>query len=278
MECREVRQLAEAFVSEQLLVETTQAVVAHLERCPACRAEIEGLRRLRAATRSAITRSPDLTIRPEFRAALTARLQQEAIRRKPPPRMTRTWLAIAASLLLIAGVGLGLRGWSALSFSDLLRAAVGDHQNCALTFALAEPPIRLAEAARRYGGIYQRLETVEPASATLSGGPIQIVERHSCVYHGRRFAHIVLRYKEQAVSLLVTEDQRRGGLLWSGGASTDASIDPMIAELPATGSFHVSSFRSPRHVVFVVSSLPGSDVQEVAQAMVASVAQALTDV
>lgn len=80
MECREVRPLAEAFVSEQLLMETTQAVVAHLERCPVCRAEIDGLRRLRSATRSAIERSPHLAMRPLFRVALATRLQAEATR------------------------------------------------------------------------------------------------------------------------------------------------------------------------------------------------------
>ena len=54
MECRELRQVAESFVTEQLLVETTQAVVAHLDRCPACRAEIDGLRRVRAGLRGGV--------------------------------------------------------------------------------------------------------------------------------------------------------------------------------------------------------------------------------
>jgi len=85
IECREVRQLAEAFVSEQLLVETTHAIVAHLERCPACRAEVAGLRRLRAAGRSAFTNAPDLAPRPEFLSTLTARLQTEATRQQPRP-------------------------------------------------------------------------------------------------------------------------------------------------------------------------------------------------
>ena len=37
MECREVRQLAESFVTEQLLVETTHGIVTHLDRCAARR-------------------------------------------------------------------------------------------------------------------------------------------------------------------------------------------------------------------------------------------------
>jgi anti-sigma factor RsiW len=266
MECREVRQLAEAFVSEQLLVETTQAVVVHLERCPACRVEIDGLRRLRAATRSAFEHAPDLAVRPDFAAALTARLQQtEQARRRPARTFRRQWLAIAASALLVVGAGLGWREWTLSRTLALLHAAVGDHRFCALVYKLTESPIPLTEAARRYGPVNGRLETVEPSTASLSGGTLKILERHSCVFEGRRFAHIVLRYKGQAVSLLVT-DERRSML-----AMADTGVSPM----PATDGFHVASFHGPRHAVFLVSSLNDDDLQEVARAMAGPVSRAL---
>ena len=149
--------------------------------------------------------------------------------------------------------------------SALLHAAVGDHRFCALTFKLAEPPIPLDEAARRYGGVYAALRRVAPSTDTLSGGPLRIVERHSCVFEGRRFAHIVLRYKDTAVSLLVTDDPRPGAA-WVPDL---AMIDAHPSALPSTDGFQVASFRGPRHVVFVVSSLQDGDVQEVAQAMAA---------
>ena len=148
MECREVRQLAEAFISEQLLVETTHAIVAHLERCPACRAEVAGLRRLQAASRSAFANAPDLAARPEFISSLSARLQAEATRQRPT-RWT-AWLGMAASLFLVLGLVFGVREWSMSNLSALLHAAVGDHRFCALDFKLAEPPITLEEAARRF--------------------------------------------------------------------------------------------------------------------------------
>ena len=141
MECREVRQLAEAFISEQLLVETTHAIVAHLDRCPACRAEVDGLRRLRAATRSAFANMPELTPRPEFLSVLTGRLQAESARQQPS--RWKPWLALAASTLLVAGTGWAFREWSLTNLSTLLYAAVGDHRFCALDFKLAEAPITL---------------------------------------------------------------------------------------------------------------------------------------
>lgn len=278
MECREARQLAEAFVSEQLLVETTHGVIAHLDRCPACRAEFDGLRRLRAATRSAIASSSELAPSPAFTASLSARLRAEAGRlpadnasRSAVRRPRRQWLAIAASVLLVVGAGAGWRGWSAASLSALLHAAVGDHRFCALTFKLAERPISLAEAARRYGGVYAALETVEPSTAALSGGPLRILDRHSCVLDGRRFAHIVIRYKEQKVSLLVSDDPRPGAAVWHQlGVDHEAPV-----ALAATDGFRVASFHGSQRVVFVISSLPDDDVREVAQAMAGPVSRVL---
>ena len=270
MECREVRQLAEAFVSEQLLVETTRAIVAHLEGCPSCRAEIDGLRRLRAATRSAFTGAPELQVRPEFVASLGARLQAEHGGQAVSGISRRRWLALAASTVLVAGGGWEWRVWSKSRLSLLLADAVGDHRFCALTFKLDERPIRLEEAAARYDGVYGALAAVEPSSPALSGGALRIVERHSCVYRGRRFAHLVLMYKEQPVSLLVAADDR-SRLTRIG--SPEGSSTP--ASLPVTDGFHVASFRGERHVVLVVSSLPDRDVREVAQAMAGPVSRVL---
>lgn len=260
MECREVRQLAEAFVSEQLLVETTHAIVAHLERCPACRAEVAGLRRLRAAGQSAVANASELAPRAEFLASLTARLQDEATRRHPRP--TR-WLAVAAGLLLVVGLGFGVREWSLSNLSALLHAAIGDHRFCALDFKLAEEPISLEEAARRFDPVNRRLESIEPSTTILSGGPLRILERHSCVFEGRRFAHIVLGYQGQAVSLLVTTDEG----LWT-----------IPAGFPVTDGFHATALRGSKHVAFVVSALDEDAVHEVAAAMAEPVARALAGV
>lgn len=260
MECREVRQLAEAFVSEQLLVETTHAIVAHLERCPACRADVAGLRRLKAAGQSAFANTPDLAPRPEFLSLLTVRLQQA--RGKHPSAWTG-WLAMAASLMLVAGLGFGVREWSMSNLSTLLHAAVGDHRFCALDFKLSERPITLEEAARRFDAVNRRLENIEPSTTTLSGGPLRILERHSCVFDGRRFAHIVLGYQGQAVSLLVTADDG----MWA-----------MPASLPVTDGFHATALRGSGHVAFVVSALGDDAVHEVAAAMAGPVAQALAGV
>ena len=271
MECREVRSLIEAFVSEQLLVETTQTIVAHLERCPGCRAEVDGLRRLRAAVRSAVQTSADLSPRPEFLSMLGSQLQMKATHPRPVRMARRTWMTIAASLLVVVTSAFGVREWSASTLKALLHAAVGDHRFCALTFKLAERPIPLAEAAQRFGGVHALLAAVEPSTTALSGGPLRVMARHSCVFDGRRFVHIVLHYKDEPISLLVaTDHERLVGAWWNLGPAANGTT-----ALAATEGFRVASFRGAGHVVFVVSSLNDHDLQEVATAMAGPVSRAL---
>jgi hypothetical protein len=178
---------------------------------------------------------------------------------------------VAASILLIVGAGWGWREWSASGLVAVAHAAVGDHRFCALTFKLAERPISLTEAAGRYDRVNERLETVEPSASRLSGGPLRIVERHSCVYDGRRFAHIVVRYKQQTVSLLITDDPRAGGA--PGRRRAAGTQTP--SRLPVTDGFHVVSLQAPRHLVFAVSSLDDDDLQEVTHAFAGPLSDAL---
>ncbi|MEO8076237.1 MAG: zf-HC2 domain-containing protein [Acidobacteriota bacterium] len=266
MECREVRELAEAFVSEQLLVETTHAVEAHLDRCPVCRAEVEGVRRLRSAVRSAFAAAPDLAARSDFTTALRQRLLSEFDRvGRPQPVVMprRRWLALAASGALVAGAAWGWREWTASEQALLRLAAVGDHRFCALTFKLAERPIPLEEAARRFGPIYHRLAALELTTSNLSGGEVRIVERHSCVYDGHRFGHLVVLYKNEKVSVLITADE-------------EAGEEPLTLS-PASDGFHVASMHGPRHVTFLVTSLSDDAVLEVSRAFLPSLHRVLAD-
>ena len=75
MQCRDVRELADSFLSEQLLVETNHELLRHLDTCPDCRADIAGRRALRDGLRAAFARAEGLRPRPEFAAELLATLR-----------------------------------------------------------------------------------------------------------------------------------------------------------------------------------------------------------
>ena len=173
----------------------------------------------------------------------------------------RSWGAAAAAIVTAVSGGLFARSAVHRSrLSALARNAAGDHQNCAIKFNLAERPISLEEAARRYDPAFASLRTLTPPTG-LPNGAAGILDRHSCVYDGRRFAHVVFTYGGHIVSLLVT------------GGTESIGSSPEI--LPTDGPLQVASFSAGRHLVFVVSDLPARDTSRFAQALVAPVGERL---
>src|SRR5262249_14743463 len=149
MQCREVRDLLDSFLGEELLVETNHDLMRHLETCPDCRAELEARRQMRIVLGRAFNRAATLQPRPDFAASVLAQVRTAAP--KGRRRLSvRAWLALAASMVLTAGAASYLLE---NRVADVVRAAVGDHLNCAVTFRLAERPIPLAEAVQ-YDPVY----------------------------------------------------------------------------------------------------------------------------
>jgi anti-sigma factor RsiW len=250
MQCREVRDLADSFLSEQLLVETNHELLRHLETCPDCRADLAARRALRAGLRTAFARAEALRPRPDLAADMLARLQRAA----QPEAMSRrsvlqSWWAVAAGVVLAAGGGWFVRNanWRS-GLGAIAREAAADHQNCAVKFNLAERPVPLEEAGRRYGAPYAALATF---ALPALDGPLEPLDRHACVYQGRRFGHVVFRYRGALTSLLVT----------SGAPAAIAALEsnepgPVVASLPA-GPF----------LGFIVSDLDPQDVLRLAQTL-----------
>ena len=212
-------------------------------------------------------------------------------------RKQTTWLALAACLLLAMGLGLVIvrkrllepkaPGETAVSKpkpndspelnpripvgivkTELAKSAVGDHRDCAIKFRLAEKPIDLEVAGQKYDPVYINLtKAVLPQQGTV---PLdaQFVEAHSCVFEGRRFAHIVLKYHGQVVSLLVTDIERANSVQ---SESVRKSADPQVITCSQFDRYKVSCFETARHAVFIVSDLPEGDNLALARALAPSV-------
>jgi hypothetical protein len=259
MECRDVRDLADSFLAEELLMETNHEMLRHLERCPACRSELAARRSLREGVRRAFAGAAHLDARPEFAAALRANLRQAAsdvpVRRRV---WSRGWWTLAAALLLAATVGVVYRGQDWLAISAFARAAVGDHRYCALQFRLTEKPISLAEAAKRYGTVYRVLERLPADEIYTSAGPARVLERHACIYKGQRFAHIVFEFRGARVSMLVAD---------AGGFGLPASGDTELQPPAGVDGLQLVSFRAARHVVFFTGELDAADLVALADAV-----------
>jgi anti-sigma factor RsiW len=261
MECRDARELLDSFIGEELLVETNHELLRHLASCPECSAELEGRGRIRAGLKQAFSRSADLQVRPEFANELTTRLRAPAQPAASQASWVR-WFAIAASLLAVVGAGTYVLR---TRISEVTRLAAGDHQNCAVKFALQEKPISLEEASERYDAAYAQLVATPPDTVRTPAGILRIADRHSCVFGGRRFGHVVFRLDDHPVSVLMTRDD-----LTNVSSADDVR---QLSWLPRTNGLAMASLRTTGHVVYIVSDLQDSDFRAVAQALVLPVSQ-----
>lgn len=260
MQCRDARELLDSFLGEELLVETNHELLRHLATCPECSAELDGRRRLRSTLKHAFVRSAGLQVRPAFADELTTRLRASTRPEAKRTRQTR-WFAIAASLFVVAGVGAYL---FRPHISEVTRLAASDHQNCAVKFALQEKPISLHEAAERYDAAYAQLVTTPPDIVRTAAGILRIADRHSCVFGGRRFGHVVFRLDDHLVSVLMTQDD--------AGTSSKDDVR-QLSWLPRMNGFGMASLHTSGHVVYIVSDLQDSEFRVVAQALAPPVSQ-----
>lgn len=275
MECRELREIADSYLSDELTVESNHEAMSHLERCEGCRSEVSARRALRSKLRAAFVGMLDNRARPEFVDHLSAKLREAAIGAGPQvvvstrsARLSRHWmLPIAACLLVTALIGVAVVRQHVLRPTNLAqnespvdvlktglaKAAVDDHRDCAIQFRLKEKPIELEVAAQKYDPVYFDLaRSIFTERGDIPFGA-QLLEAHSCVFEGRRFAHLVLKYHETTVSVLVT-DLPANNEVASG--HPQSFKDPATIMCSKIKDYHVTYFPTARHAVFVVSALP----------------------
>ena len=75
MQCREVRDLLDSFLGQELLVETNHELMRHLEGCPDCRAELDSRRQLRTALQRAFANAELLKPREGLATDVLARVR-----------------------------------------------------------------------------------------------------------------------------------------------------------------------------------------------------------
>lgn len=281
MDCREFWEIADSYLSDELTIESNHEAISHVEKCAKCRSELSARRAVRTKLREAFVAFPANRVRPEFMNKLTGKLRDAAVAERTRSfdlerarRIKRySVLAIAACLLLALLIGVIIvRQQSsgpeqrtaqtgpgdqqipiAIVRTELAKAAAGDHRDCAVRFRLAEKPIDLELAGQKYDPVYIGLKkSIFTERGVLPPG-FQLVEAHSCVFQGRRFAHLVLKYRGSLLSILVT------GI--PAGAEVHASSlnEPPSIVCSQIDDYNVSFFQTARHAIFVVSELPEGD-------------------
>jgi putative zinc finger protein len=270
MNCRDVREVADSFLREELLPETNQKIVHHLSTCASCQTEIDARRILRRSLHDAFDRAPELQSRSEFIDRLRGELRAAAAHEQHSWMFSRRWFVIAASFVFAIGLATTVlvKRSIVLPSDTLAQDAIGDHRNCALNLRLVKTPMPLEEAAQRFDTAFRVLLTAPPDDMSTPGGTARVVERHSCAYSGRRFGHIVLQYQGHVVSLLVTANEGSTGPAEASGAM------PHLIGRPLNG-LSVVSVNGSRHAVLLVGDLESAELTQLSQTVSLQLARRL---
>ena len=222
-DCRQVRELMDSYISGELTVESNHDVLRHVERCEACRSELERRERMGALLIESFGAAPDAT-------AIGSRITQALDREQHRWGRFVRYGGIAAALLLIVGAGVWFsRPVDAAAFDD----SVDDHIACAMTY----PPSVVYDATRAARNLEPVYRPIVDAVAHRAGS-YQLIDAHMCPYQGRNYAHMVYRGDGRMLSVFA-ETAVRGRL-------------PLTHESPRKG-FVTEGTSAGGHQVFVVS-------------------------
>ena len=259
MKCQDFHEIIDSYLCDELLTETNHEVLRHLEACANCRGVTQSRRILRAKLKSAVKNSPQFQISGIFYNRLHTQLKQSAVIAESPKNVfwmnRNSWMAMAASVIFAVGLGFWIFQSQPKQISstetDLINNekvqnavladfAVGDHQNCAVKYNLAETPIDIDLASANYADLRQAVVTpLENAAEKY-----EFLESHTCKFAGHNFTHIVFRHHDKTVSVLLTDLQNYPTLKNSE-----------IAKIVANG-YQIARFDVKDKAVFVVSDLP----------------------
>jgi hypothetical protein len=271
-QCERIRRQLDAYLSNELLVETTAEVVKHLESCEACSHELE----LRARVRGALQRAAANRLPPEY---LQESIHQRLVNAQPRflgGFRATTWAVALAGLAFVVLAGTVAQQWLKLRrgsqmVASVLTLGVSDHLQCAIKGhnypEVANPPDQLR---RKLGPQYAGLLPV--VEARLSG--FHVLEAHICSVPGspRKYIHFIARGQGTIVSVILTK--REGESLPTGrflAARAPGGIDLYKAQLEG---FNVAGFEAQDYFGFVVSDLGQDEMVQLA----ASLAPAMRNV
>ena len=270
-QCERVRRQLDAYLSNELLVETTSEVLKHLESCEACSSELGSRQRVREALqKAAASQLPPAHLREAIRRRL----------RSAQPGVfsgfrATTWAVALASLAVVMVAGqqwLGFERGRKL-VTSVLTLGVGDHLHCAIQ-GHNYPEVANApdELRKKLGPEYAGLLPV--VQERLPG--FQLLEAHICSVPGspRKYVHFIARGQATILSVILTKREGEflpGGRFLVAGAPTGVNL--YKAEVKATS---VAGFEANEYFGYVVSDLGQNKMVQLAAGLAPALRDALS--
>jgi len=261
-QCERMRRQLDAYLSNELLVETTGEVLRHLETCEACSRELEARTRVRDALRRAVANQVPSD---ELRRAIQRRVRET----RPSflggsPRLA--WAVALAGLVVVVLGAVAIQQWISVQrgrrvVDGVLALGVADHVQCAIKGhnypEVANPPeVLRKKLGPQYAGL---LEVVQ---RNLPG--FEVLEAHICSIPGspRKYVHFITRGHATILSVILTRSEGaqlpRAALLRSEASGGVDLYEAHLEGMNAVG------FESKGYFGFVVSDLDKSTTLQIA--------------
>ncbi len=285
MECREITELMDSYLCDELATETNLTVIRHTEECAMCRQELAARRQLRSQLRSAEKATP---VPPDLRPRIQQRLRAEMAQAEFPITKEKEagffsrFFAFApmprfafAALLLCVMVGafyfFQQRNVYAAEISpNLWNETAADHDHCSAQWLKEQGhPNELMGADK----LDVALKNLPQLSHHESLG-LTLHHAHVCAQAGREFAHLVYSNGNDLVSLFIT--QRNEKALKSGNIPSDDGVTAGVQEaLSVKGKFHVSAVQTAKYIVLIASPFTGSKHKALVETLAVPISQDL---
>ncbi|MCI0388042.1 MAG: zf-HC2 domain-containing protein [Acidobacteria bacterium] len=272
--CERYRKHLDAYLSNELTVETNLDVLTHLERCPRCTEELETKQRVKNALKRAMDRQEPAPVD----------LQQKILKEiRPQSRPNYWWLAVAATIVLSVGafgvlrwintrhasngfIKLGGNELISNNNAEMLNIGVGDHIHCALHRDFSAGPRSFERMSHDLGpeyiGLIPSVKERVPQDYTLMVG-------HRCDFKGRNFVHLILTNQKTILSVILTKKNGETFDKNAVAAVMQASGAPLYrARLQDQ---EVVGFETRDYLAYVVSGLPQDEHLRLASSLTPSV-------
>jgi len=261
-QCERIRRHLDAYLSNELLVETTSEILRHLETCEACARELETRTRVRDLVRRAATSQ---TPPEELRQAIQRRLRETQPGLWGGSRELNWAVALAGIVVIVLG-GIVAHQWVRVVrgkriVAGVLALGVSDHVQCAIKGhnypEVANPPeVLRKKLGPQYAGL------LDVVHQNLPG--FEILEAHICSIPGssRKYVHFITRGRGTILSVILTKND--GAHLPSGGAFRSVVAGHVNLYVAHEQGMNVAGFESRGYLGFVVSDLDTSTTLQIA--------------
>ena len=266
--CERYRRYFDAYLDNELLVETNQDVLQHITSCTDCTRILESRSRMKQLVKNAVSAEE---APPELAAALRDRFRSE--RRSFFGYDSARWMMAAAAVLVMAIGGVAALQWGRViqlrsgdgvfqtvsaRVQEILRIGLVDHVHCAILSERWRRFVSFDEMKADTGRSALGAEFIDlvPVVQARLGPDYKMVEGHRCTANHRPYIHLILTgNKDTILSLVITEKKGESFTQADAVAVMNASGVPIYRD--RQGVLEIAGFESGKYLAYVVSNLDG---------------------